>query len=109
MHGRKWARALGVAVVVAVVHFAASFVALLSVLFSGFGGLTPFGRAMTSLFAVLWFPLGTWTEGLVGTSTGATLVLMLANSILWGGTVALLWRWWRLRVAKKKEGAAPAR
>ena len=61
-----------------------------------------------ALFNVLWFPLtlifvssADW-PGLGELPHAATIGLMAGNSVLWGATLALLWRWWRLRRAKRE-------
>ena len=100
-----WGWTVLIAVGVTAVHFVVTFLGMLSFMYGALGPVSWWARVLGSVWIPLGFPatfiIGTWTPSLLELSNQATVSIMLASSLLWGASLALFWRWWRVRFERR--------
>src|SRR5262245_50852011 len=101
--GGKWGRTALLAIGLAAVHFVIIMFSFVATLWGAFAGLKWWAQGLPYLFMVVGFPvsfmIGSWIPS---DPTPEALASFVGTSLLWGTGLALLWRWWRLRVAERR-------
>lgn len=100
-------KAIALALVVAVADWVLAVMAFFSEIAGPIGGAPPWwARLLAPFWYVLGFPatyiIGHWTPSLMELSNRATLAITGASSLLWGVSVAALWRWWRSKRSRAR-------
>jgi hypothetical protein len=94
-----------------ILHLAVSAFAVLlgfAIAWSGFD--RPVSPSAARLFAIIWqifiLPI-VWVSNLRGFSAIGPVPLFIANSVIWGALVAVIWSWWQSRRSRTPSSPRP--